>query len=36
MLEGLRPTGILGTGIYLPEKRLTNFDLEKIVDTSDA
>lgn len=36
MLEGLRPTGILGTGIYLPEKRLTNFDLEKIVDTSDT
>lgn len=27
--------GILGTGSYLPEKVLTNFDLEKMVDTSD-
>jgi 3-oxoacyl-[acyl-carrier-protein] synthase-3 len=27
--------GILGLGAYLPSKRLTNFDLEKIVDTSD-
>lgn len=27
--------GILGTGSYLPEKILTNFDLEKMVDTSD-
>ncbi|MDY6788144.1 MAG: beta-ketoacyl-ACP synthase III [candidate division WOR-3 bacterium] len=26
---------ILGTGSYLPEKILTNFDMEKIVDTSD-
>ncbi len=26
---------IAGTGRYLPEKVLTNFDLEKIVDTSD-
>ena len=26
---------IVGTGRYLPEKVLTNFDLEKIVDTSD-
>ncbi|WP_218644536.1 beta-ketoacyl-ACP synthase III [Thiomicrorhabdus cannonii] len=26
---------IIGTGGYLPEKILTNFDLEKIVDTSD-
>ena len=26
---------IIGTGRYLPEKVLTNFDLEKIVDTSD-
>lgn len=26
---------ITGTGIYLPEKIVTNFDLEKIVDTSD-
>tara|TARA_R110002072_G_scaffold1989_2_gene16335 strand:+ start:57890 stop:58903 length:1014 start_codon:yes stop_codon:yes gene_type:complete len=28
-------TKILGTGIYLPEKIMTNFDLEKIVDTND-
>lgn len=27
--------GILGTGSYLPEKILTNKELEKIVDTSD-
>ncbi len=26
---------IIGTGSYLPEKVLTNFDLEKIVDTSN-
>ena len=26
---------IIGTGSYLPEKILSNFDLEKIVDTSD-
>lgn len=26
---------ILGTGSYLPEKIMTNFDFEKIVDTSD-
>lgn len=27
--------GILGTGFYVPEKILTNADLEKIVETSD-
>lgn len=27
---------IIGTGSYLPEKVLTNFDLEKMVDTNDA
>jgi len=27
--------GILGIGSYLPERRLTNADLEKIVETSD-
>ncbi|MDK2990970.1 MAG: 3-oxoacyl-[acyl-carrier-protein] synthase [Clostridiales bacterium] len=27
--------GILGLGSYMPEKILTNFDLEKMVDTSD-
>lgn len=26
---------IIGTGAYVPEKILTNFDLEKMVDTSD-
>ena len=26
---------IIGTGSYLPEKTLTNADLEKMVDTSD-
>lgn len=27
--------GIIGTGYYVPEKVVTNFDLEKIVDTND-
>lgn len=27
--------GFLGTGSYLPENEVTNFDLEKIVDTTD-
>lgn len=27
--------GIIGTGSFVPEKKLTNFDLEKMVDTSD-
>jgi 3-oxoacyl-[acyl-carrier-protein] synthase III len=27
---------VAGTGSYLPEKRLTNADLEKLVDTSDS
>ncbi|WP_124727636.1 beta-ketoacyl-ACP synthase III [Staphylospora marina] len=31
----MRPVGILGTGAYLPEKVLTNRDLEKMVDTTD-
>lgn len=30
-----RKAKIIGTGSYLPEKVLTNHDLEKIVDTSD-
>src|SRR5438270_12174289 len=29
-------TQILGTGSYLPEKILTNADLEKMVETNDA
>ena len=28
-------TKILGTGTYLPERIMTNFDLEKMVDTND-
>ncbi|MBA4544033.1 MULTISPECIES: beta-ketoacyl-ACP synthase III [Thermoactinomyces] len=31
----MRAVGILGTGAYVPEKVLTNADLEKMVDTSD-
>jgi 3-oxoacyl-[acyl-carrier-protein] synthase-3 len=31
----LRTVSIIGTGAYLPEKTVTNRDLEKIVDTSD-
>ena len=30
-----KKVGILGLGKYMPEKRLTNKDLEKIVDTTD-
>lgn len=30
-----KPVGIIGTGSYLPEKIITNADLEKMVDTSD-
>lgn len=31
----LKRAGIIGLGIYLPERTLTNFDLEKMVDTTD-
>lgn len=31
----MKRIGIVGTGSYVPEKVLTNFDLEKILDTSD-
>lgn len=31
----MRYSKIIGTGSYLPEKRLTNDDLSKMVDTSD-
>lgn len=31
----MRKTKLAGTGSYLPEKVLTNADLEKMVDTSD-
>jgi 3-oxoacyl-[acyl-carrier-protein] synthase-3 len=32
--DSLRSVGILGTGSCLPDKEVTNYDLEKIVDTS--
>jgi 3-oxoacyl-[acyl-carrier-protein] synthase-3 len=31
----VRSVGVVGTGFYVPEKVLTNFDLEEMVDTSD-
>lgn len=34
-MNQLRPVGIIGTGKYVPEKILTNSDLEKIVETND-
>ncbi|MDT3426367.1 3-oxoacyl-[acyl-carrier-protein] synthase-3 [Paenibacillus forsythiae] len=34
-MKNLRPVGIIGTGKYVPEKILTNSDLEKIVETND-
>ena len=34
-MTALIPVGLAGFGRYVPEKRLTNHDLEKIVDTSD-
>ncbi|MCB0411394.1 MAG: ketoacyl-ACP synthase III [Bdellovibrionales bacterium] len=34
-MPGLYNSKIISTGSYLPEKILTNFDLEKMVDTSD-
>ncbi|HEX9363423.1 MAG TPA: beta-ketoacyl-ACP synthase III [Candidatus Dormibacteraeota bacterium] len=30
-----RPSAIAGVGVYAPEKVLSNFDLEKMMDTSD-
>lgn len=36
MAETPYQSRILGTGSYLPEKLLTNADLEKMVDTNDA
>ena len=35
VLEKFKSVGILGTGSFLPEKIVTNEDLEKIVDTSN-
>jgi 3-oxoacyl-[acyl-carrier-protein] synthase-3 len=34
--KGFHRSRIAGTGSYLPEKLLTNADLEKLVDTNDA
>lgn len=34
-MKALRKAVVSGTGISLPDKVLTNFDLEKIVDTTD-
>lgn len=34
-MSAITPVGIAGLGRYVPERRLTNHDLEKIVDTSD-
>jgi 3-oxoacyl-[acyl-carrier-protein] synthase-3 len=31
----MKRAGIIGTGSYVPERVLSNFDLEKILDTSD-
>ena len=31
----MKNVGIISVGRYVPERRLTNFDLEKIVDTTD-
>src|SRR6201988_2722342 len=33
--KALRTVSIVGTGSYVPEKRVTNEDMSKIVDTSD-
>ena len=33
--EEVRGATIVGTGMYVPDRVLTNFDLEKMVDTSD-
>ncbi|WP_169744135.1 beta-ketoacyl-ACP synthase III [Paenibacillus wynnii] len=35
MKRQLLPVGIIGTGKYVPERILTNADLEKMVDTND-
>lgn len=35
MMMNLKSVGILSTGKYVPEKILTNADLEKMVDTND-
>jgi 3-oxoacyl-[acyl-carrier-protein] synthase-3 len=34
-MTSIYPVGISGLGAYIPEKVITNFDLEKMVDTTD-
>ena len=34
-MKTLKSVGIIGTGLYVPERVMTNFDLEKIVETTD-
>ena len=34
-MAAVTPVGVAGLGRYVPERRLTNFDLEQMVDTSD-
>ncbi|RUA06556.1 MAG: 3-oxoacyl-ACP synthase [Fusobacteria bacterium] len=34
-MKKIKSFGILGVGTYVPERIMTNFDLEKIVETSD-
>lgn len=36
MEDSMYYSKIVGTGSYLPEKVVTNYDLEKVMDTSDA
>lgn len=35
MTNNLRSVGIVGLGAFLPQKKITNHDLRKLVDTSD-
>ncbi len=35
MIKSTKSVGIIGTGSFVPEKVLTNNDMEKLVDTSD-
>ena len=35
LLKPKRTVSIIGTGSYLPERIMTNAELEKLVDTSD-
>ena len=35
MIVKANSAGVLGTGHYVPDKIVTNADMEKLVDTSD-